>query len=136
MMDKVNLNHSKIWASIENRPWFTQKSEIYFIKSTVPVNGKVVYKIGRSIDPYKRIDTIGHSLPFLIEIISVAHAEKGNETECLLHALYAPRKTRGEWFAFSKKEEEEIKEALDRLAVTGNINDLKYLQPVEKIAYA
>ena len=66
---------------------------VYILKSS-----DNLYKIGCSVDPTKRIETLGVLLPFPIEPIHQFPATNYLLAEYRLHKDFAHHKVRGEWF--------------------------------------
>lgn len=70
-------------------------SQVYFIR--VADNGPV--KIGRSIDPVRRMRTLQIGFAGRLSIIRVSEGDGASETA--MHRRFASRRIAGEWFHFS-----------------------------------
>jgi len=57
------------------------------------------YKIGHSVDPYKRIGTFQTGCPFELRLLACCTG--GSNFEDKLHEKYNEQRVRGEWFSFS-----------------------------------
>lgn len=77
---------------------------VYLIK-----NSEGHYKIGRSVDAAKRIESLGVLLPFTIEPVHIIAAMNMNGLEKELHERFAEKRIAGEWFVLTDEDVEYIK---------------------------
>lgn len=82
---------------------------VYLIQS---VTGH--YKIGKTKDPNKRIQTFNVKLPMEVEYLHLIPCENRHEAERTLHARYANKRVNGEWFNLSPDDITAIK-SIERL---------------------
>lgn len=95
---------------------------VYLMRST---GGE--YKIGCSVSPERRLSSLKTGIPFDIELVYMFKVMNMRATEKLLHFRYAEKRIRGEWFALSDNDVEEIKgfsdgqiETYDAVALLSN----------------
>lgn len=67
------------------------------------------YKIGKTVSPDNRIATFGIELPFDVEYELVVKVEDYHSAERRLHERYANKRVRGEWFALTKEDLQEMR---------------------------
>lgn len=67
------------------------------------------YKIGRSLNPNKRIESMGVKLPFPIEAVCIIPSEQMSRLEQELHARFDDKRLNGEWFALADEDVEYIR---------------------------
>lgn len=82
-----------------------QRGYIYLLRAVVPDN---YYKIGLSIDPVKRIESMGVLLPFPIKPLHQFPTNHRFRAEKQLHDKYANKRVNGEWFALSEQDVKDI----------------------------
>lgn len=58
------------------------------------------YKIGRSISPLSRLETLKGQSPYPLEIIKAVWTPDAIEDELILHGEFEPYRVYGEWFEF------------------------------------
>lgn len=78
---------------------------IYLVRAITPHNH---YKIGLSVDPSSRIESMGVKLPFPIERLHTFPTNNTTLAEKQLHNQYAHKRLRGEWFELSEQEIQNI----------------------------
>jgi hypothetical protein len=78
---------------------------IYLVQAIAP---QTYYKIGLSIDPVKRIETMGVKLPFPITPLHFISTNDTYRAEKQLHDRFASKRLSGEWFALSNMDVQEI----------------------------
>lgn len=78
---------------------------IYVIQDT---EYSKLYKIGRTVEPARRLNDIRNFLPGSSEIIAIVDTQDAPTLEWQLHQRYAERRKRGEWFALTDTEVREI----------------------------
>lgn len=71
---------------------------VYVVKSLHPAP---LYKIGRSNRPDKRTELFGIEVPFDIEVMHTIQTDDMYALESELHAKFADKRVRGEWFNLS-----------------------------------
>jgi len=76
---------------------------IYILK------GDRYYKIGRSVNPYTRVEQFAPLLPFPVEIVHTFVVEDMHTAEKDLHERFADKRTNGEWFALDEADLEWVK---------------------------
>lgn len=74
----------------------SRPSVVYLIRAA---NGLV--KIGKTFNVVKRFNTLNIGSPLDLEVVGVIHSENANEIERDLHARFADRRVKGEWFNLS-----------------------------------
>lgn len=77
---------------IENNSLTNQIKYVYFIKS------EYGYKIGKTKDIKKRLNTFGVKLPFDFNLHSYIETKKMDECELFFHDVFNDRRINGEWF--------------------------------------
>jgi hypothetical protein len=78
---------------------------VYLLQAVFPNDH---FKIGYSIDPASRIETLGVKLPFPIEPIHLIPTNDVRKAEKQMHQQYANKRVNGEWFKLEKSEVWEI----------------------------
>lgn len=87
------------------QPTITAKSGfVYLVQSPTGA-----YKIGRTVDPDNRMRTFLIKLPFEVEYVCVIPTSDMRGLESELHAKFASKRLRGEWFALAAEDIEYIK---------------------------
>jgi len=81
-----------------------KKGFIYILRAD---NG--VYKIGQTTQLDDRIKQLGIQLPYELELVHAVGTDHVLSAEQLLHKRYASKRQKGEWFALSDEDIEEIK---------------------------
>lgn len=86
------------------RDWINDgnKGYIYLLE------GREYYKIGRSVEPKKRTNTLQIQLPFEVNLKSTVFSYHYKELEKSLHKKFEDKNTNGEWFELSNKDIEFI----------------------------
>lgn len=75
---------------------------VYMVSATL--NGHMFVKIGMSSNIGQRLIQVCNGVPFDMDsawLLSTVDRYKAAEIECLLHRLFKPNRTRGEWFRFT-----------------------------------
>lgn len=67
-----------------------------------------LYKIGRTVEPARRLKDIRNILPGSSEIIAIVDTQDAPTLEWQLHQRYAESRERGEWFALTDAQVREI----------------------------
>lgn len=67
------------------------------------------YKIGRTVNPAARLETLEVRLPFPIEALHIVSCQDMTGTEKELHAKFQDKRKDGEWFALTDEDVEYIK---------------------------
>jgi hypothetical protein len=80
-----------------------KKGYVYLLKAE---NG---CKIGMSVNPKKRIETLGVKLPFPIDTICTIKTDDMTSLELELHQHFADKRINGEWFNLDTEDIEYIK---------------------------
>lgn len=78
---------------------------VYLIKSQFDA----YYKIGRAVNPEKRMRTFNVKLPFKVEFVCVIKTEDMYALETELHRRFKAKHIEGEWFALDAADVEYIK---------------------------
>lgn len=73
------------------------------------LQGGQYFKIGKSIDPDKRLTQIKLQLPFAVEVVHLIHAAHPAQVESYWHRRFAARRQNGEWFLLTEAEVAEFK---------------------------
>lgn len=60
------------------------------------------YKIGKSVDPFNRANTIGTQMPFPVHLIYAAKVSDADGIERFLHRIFRFSRVHGEWFTFTR----------------------------------
>lgn len=68
-------------------------------------------KIGRAVSPRRRMRDFGVKLPFRARVLACIQSDDCVALETELHRQYADKRVRGEWFALSPADVEEIRAA-------------------------
>ena len=87
--------------SYESRPGY-----VYLLRAIEPHNH---YKIGRSSQPKKRIETLSVKLPYPIKPICLIKTDDMIELESNLHNMFDNKRVGGEWFQLDDTDIEYIK---------------------------
>ncbi len=66
------------------------------------------YKIGRTVEPERRISDIRNILPGRSEIVAIIDTQDAPTLERQLHQRYTENRKRGEWFALTDAQVREI----------------------------
>lgn len=77
---------------------------VYLIK-----NNEGHYKIGKSVNPNKRIESLGVVLPFPIEAVHLVYSDRMSKLEKELHERFGDKHIAGEWFALTDEDVNFIK---------------------------
>jgi hypothetical protein len=77
---------------------------VYLIK-----NSEGHYKIGKSVNPSKRIESLGVVLPFPIEAVHIISSNRMSKLEKELHGRFEDKHIAGEWFELTQDDVEYIK---------------------------
>lgn len=109
-----NLKKSEVRRVIEQRaPTALEKRrQVYKQETRVKVyliraeNGLI--KIGKSMDVERRFRTLVSLSPVELELLCYFDTLFGDELEEELHAIYEEKRVRGEWFALTKSDVEDI----------------------------
>lgn len=67
-----------------------------------------LYKIGRTVEPARRLTDIRNILPGSSEIVAIVDTQDAPTLEWQLHQRYAKSRMRGEWFALTDEQVREI----------------------------
>jgi hypothetical protein len=70
-------------------------------------------KIGSSSDSASRLRQLQSSLPVQMQLIATIQVNAANKVERALHAEFAPKRVRGEWFLLTEQAIESIKSRYD-----------------------
>lgn len=71
-----------------------------------------IYKIGRSVEPEKRLSSFNVQLPFPFRRVFAYRVQEHCLVERKLHERYQERRTNGEWFRLCQLEVDEIRSLL------------------------
>lgn len=82
-----------------------QRACVYILES----QGK--YKIGKAADFSTRLQSLQSGNPFELQVVLTIFTEQYDRLERALHAIYAAKRFRGEWFDLNLTDIEEIKSA-------------------------
>ena len=85
---------------------------IYMIKCI----GQDIVKIGRSINPHSRLQSIKVACPFDVELIFTAQCSNYREVEQYLHKKLSDKHMKGEWFKVSDKDLKDIIKEVESIA--------------------
>ena len=72
---------------------------VYLVRAA---NGLV--KIGKTVDIASRFNTLNTASPIDLEMIGAIHSDCASEIEGALHAQFAGKRVKGEWFALSEED--------------------------------
>ena len=78
---------------------------VYLIRAT----GQNLYKIGKSINPEKRVQSIIGGLPMKADVVHIAWFEDHSYAEQMFHDTFSKTRQNGEWFVLEDKDVEFIK---------------------------
>lgn len=100
-----NAGRYEGWVVMGKNNW-TKPGYIYLVKAIEP---QTHYKIGRSQNPQKRIESMGVKLPYPIEVICLIETENMFELEKQLHQHFDSKRVNGEWFKLDEEDIDYIK---------------------------
>lgn len=75
------------------------------------------YKIGKSIDPARRIRRLSPYYPFDVRLVLTIPTEDMHREEAALHSMFASRHTAGEWFDLSAGDVQTLRQLRGAAAV-------------------
>lgn len=93
------------WAA-QSRPAKRHPGYVYVVQAIEPSGH---YKIGRSKDPQRRIESMGVKLPYPINIICLIKTDNMLKLEKALHRRHEEQRVNGEWFALDQEHVEYLK---------------------------
>ena len=73
------------------------------------MDAKEYVKIGSSSDSDSRLRQLQSGLPVQMRLIATTQVNEANKVERALHAEFAPKRVRGEWFLLTEQDIESIK---------------------------
>jgi len=92
----------RILAEYHKRSGFVpyEQGYVYLIHAV----GSNYYKIGKSVNPDRRILQIAPQMPFPVRFIHLWHSNFMSLGEAYLHRVFQEHRTNGEWFAFAPEQ--------------------------------
>jgi len=121
---KVRLK--KLRLSLREKGTGLSEESVYLIQH----GNSVAFKIGHG-SPKKRISTLQVGNPVPLSIVKCIEVENKVEAEKMLHNKYKALKISGEWFLFSKKILEVVKNDFDRIEVGLDVTNEKVTEIID-----
>ena len=99
------LHEKGIYSSRRHKSLRVDEGYVYLIRAT----GQNLYKIGKSINPEKRFQSIIGGLPMKAEVIHIAWFEDHSYAEQMFHDTFSKTRQNGEWFVLEDEDVEFVK---------------------------
>lgn len=99
------LHEKGIYSSRRHKSLRVDEGYVYLIRAT----GQNLYKIGKSINPEKRVQSIIGGLPMKAEVIHIAWFEDHSYAEQMFHDTFSKTRQNGEWFVLEDEDVEFVK---------------------------
>lgn len=99
----VTNDETEINSTPTKKPKQSVEGVVYMLQ------GGGYFKIGKSINPDKRLTQIKLQIPFKVEVVHIIRAANPAEVESHWHRRFASRRQNGEWFLLTEAEVNEFK---------------------------
>ena len=99
------LHEKGVYSSRRHKTLRIDEGYVYLIRA----KDQNLYKIGKSINPEKRVQSIIGSLPMKAEVIHIAWFEDHSYAEQMFHDTFSKTRQNGEWFVLEDEDVEFVK---------------------------